>query len=59
MDTPVQKTETEKAAEREAASPGKADFDDDLAALLAKKMKDKGASESSINDMKRTVQDGV
>lgn len=57
MDTGTTKTAAEIDAARRAEGL-KGDFDDDLADLLAKKMKDKGASETSINDMKRTVQDG-
>lgn len=57
MDAPIEKTEAEKAAEREATT-GMTDFDDQLADLLAKKMKEKSASETSINDMKKAVRDG-
>ena len=57
MDAPIEKTEAEKDAERVAAGT-KGDFDDELADLLAKKMKDKGALSSSIEDMKKAVKDG-
>ena len=57
IDAPIEKTPAEKDAERRAEGL-KGDFDDDLADLLGKKMKDKGASETSINDMKKAVQDG-
>ena len=57
IDSPIVQTPAEKDAERRAEGL-KGDFDDDLADLLGKKMKDKGASETSINDMKKAVQDG-
>ena len=58
MDAPIEKTEAEKAAERETAGT-KGDFDDDLAELLAKKMKEKNALSTSIDDMKKAVKGQV
>ena len=54
MDAPIEKTEAEKAAAREKAGV-KNEFDDELAELLAKKMKEKGSLSSSIDDMKKAV----
>lgn len=58
MDAPIEKTEAQIEAEKRATETGKPQFEDDLADLLTKKMRERGASESSINDMKKAVRDG-
>ena len=57
MDAPIEQTSIEKAA-KEKEQGMKSDFDDELADLLAKKMKEKGSSEASVNDMRKAVRDG-
>ena len=57
MDAPIEMTSAEKDAK--AREQGlKTDFDDELADLLAKKMRDKGATDSSVSDMRKAVADG-
>lgn len=58
MDAPIEKTPAQIEAEKRATETGKPQFEDDLADLLTKKMRERGASESSINDMKKAVRDG-
>lgn len=58
MDAPIEKTPAQIEAEKRATETGKPQFEDDLADLLAKKMKEKGSSEASVNDMKKAVKDG-
>lgn len=57
-DAPIEKTAAERAAEAALAEPDKAHFEVGFADFLEKKMKEKGVSASSINDMKKVVTGG-